>query len=117
MTPQNAIATTFQLAIVLGFLIILLLILRPSARGLLNELLKIPAGTTFYLRSFVVVLGLIALENFDAIDLHPDAAFMQYVWAATASLQEMLEMTYVTILIYAGFFTILAAALRGRHVQ
>jgi len=93
---------------------ILFLLLRSSLCGLLRHTLKLQAGITFYLRSFLLILYLSALSGAIGIsfDLKPDSRFMEYVWKGAAGVSSSLQNLVVFASIYLVLITILVATLK-----
>lgn len=93
---------------------ILFLLLRSSLGDLLRHTLKLQAGVTFYLRSFLLVLYLSALSGAIGIsfDLKPDSRFMEYVWKGAAGLSSSLQNLVIFVSIYLILITILVATLK-----
>jgi nitric oxide reductase large subunit len=93
---------------------ILFFALRVSLRELLRNTVKLPAGVTFYVRSFLLVLFFAALSAAigTSFDLKPDARSMEYVWAGAQGLSSVLEKTLWLVVIYAIVVTILVAVLK-----
>lgn len=93
---------------------ILFLILRSSLGDLLRHILKLQAGVTFFLRSFLLVLYLAALAAVTgySFDLKPDAQSMEYVWKGAAGLSLSLQNLIIYISLYLILITILVAALK-----
>ena len=94
--------------------IILFFLLRTSLRKLLQQTVKVDAGVTFYLRSFLLVLFLSALSGAIGIsfDLKSDARFMEYVWKGAEGLSWTLTQTLWYTAGYAVLITILIATLK-----
>jgi hypothetical protein len=90
-----------------------------SLQGLLNRALKLPDGTTFYLRSFLLGLLLAAFAGGlgTTFDLEPGNPFMAYVWKVAAGLHEACEFFFVFLLGYLALVTVLVAVLRAKHEQ
>lgn len=90
---------------------------RKSLRGLLDEVVKLPSGTTFYMRLFLIGLVFIALSS--ALDkvfpLKEDAAFMENVWKVAEGLSSVFGFTCLFITGYLFIVTILIATLRHRN--
>ena len=88
-----------------------------SLRSLLDEVVKLPSGTTFYMRLFLIGLVFIALSS--ALDaefaLKQDAAFMEYAWKVADGLSSVFGITCLFITGYLFLVTILIAVLRHRH--
>jgi preprotein translocase subunit SecG len=108
----NAFLTLLVLSLAVST--ILFLLLRSSLSDLLRHTLKLQAGVTFYLRSFLLVLFLSALSAAigTSFDLKPDARFMEYVWKAAEGMSSTLEKTLWFIAIYLVLVTILVATLK-----
>ena len=88
-----------------------------SLRSLLDEVVKLPSGTTFYIRLFLIGIVFIALSS--ALDtefaLKENAGFMEYVWKVADGLSNVFGYTCLYILGYLTLVTILVAVLRHRH--
>ena len=91
-------------------------LVRKNLRELLDEILNLPSGTTFYSRVFGIGLFFIALSAaFDVpFDLKPEAAAMEYVWKVADGLSSALGMTCLFLAAYLLLVTILVAVLKGR---
>jgi len=93
-------------------------LLRPSLRGLLEDVTGLPAATEFYLRTFAVVVvfvAIAALLGANHADLKDGAHFMEYVWSIAGGLQDVFHNMMVVLLVYVGLITVLMAALRRKH--
>jgi len=117
MSPHSIV---FLVSLVIVVLLLALIdrLLRPSLRGLLEEVTGLPAATEFYLRAFVLVIVLVALAALVGAghgDLKNDAHFMEYVWSVAAGLQDMFQNLLIVLLVYVGLITVLMAALRRKH--
>ena len=111
-------ANLLQLIILLGFAVAVFLVLRPSLKRTLDALLRLPAGTTFYLRALLVAVVLLALKEIvSPIELKPGARFMEYVWAEASALSNVQGGLYGLVIIYVALVTVLALFLRGRRVE
>lgn len=102
------------LAISVAVPTILFLLLRPSLNDLLRHTLKLQAGITFYLRSFLLVLYLAALSAAigTSFDLKPGSRFMEYVWKGAEGVSSTLEKTLWFVAIYLVLITVLVATLK-----
>jgi hypothetical protein len=102
------------LAISLAVPTILFLLLRPSLNDLLRHTLRLQAGVTFYLRSFLLVLYLAALSAAigTSFDLKPDSRFMEYVWKGAEGVSSTLEKELWFVAIYLALITVLVATLK-----
>jgi preprotein translocase subunit SecG len=94
--------------------IILFLLLRDSLVDLLRHTLKVQAGITFYVRSFLLILFLSALSAAigTSFDLKPDSRFMEYVWKGAEGVSSTLEKTLWFVAVYLVLITILVATLK-----
>lgn len=113
MGPQLSMFLVLLL-LSLALPIILFLPLRASLRDLLQHTVKLQAGTTFYLRSFLLVLFLSAVSAAigTSFDLKPDSRFMEYVWKGAEGLSSALEKSLWFVAIYVVLITILVATLK-----
>jgi len=116
MSPHSV---TFLTVLVLSILIVVWIdrLLRPGLRGVLEQIVALPAATEFYLRAFATVITFVALAA--VMGTHPDlkdgARFMEYVWVVAARLQEVFQNLLVVLLVYVGLITVLMAALRRKQ--
>ena len=99
--------------------IILFLLLRASLTDLLRHTLKVQAGITFYLRSFLLILFLAALSAAvgTSFYLKPDSRFMEYVWKGAEGVSSTLEKTLWFVTVYLVLITILVATLKIKDDQ
>jgi hypothetical protein len=99
--------------------IILFFSLHNSLRDLLQSTIKLPAGVTFYLRSFALVLVLAALSAAIGIvsDMKSGAHFMEYVWTAAGGLSSVLEAVLGFLAVYLVLITILVATLKPKREE
>ncbi|MBZ5653820.1 MAG: hypothetical protein LAO56_00925 [Acidobacteriia bacterium] len=116
MSPHSIV---FVIVLVLSILLVVWVdrLLRPGLRGLLEQIVALPAATEFYLRAFATVIVFVALAA--VLGTHPDlkdgARFMEYVWAIAARLQDVFQNLLVVLLVYVGLITVLMAALRRKQ--
>jgi len=110
----NLIAFLTLLVFSLVIPTILFLLLRSSLCGLLHHTLKLQAGVTFYLRSFLLVLYLSALSGTIGIsfDLKPDSRFMEYFWKGATGVSSSLQDMVCFVAVYLVLITILVATLK-----
>jgi hypothetical protein len=117
MSPHG-IALLASLVVVSVVVAIVDRLLRPSLRGLLEEITDLPAATDFYLRVFAVVVGFVALAavlGAGHADLKDGARFMEYVWSVASGLQDVFQNLVIVLLMYVLLVTVLMAALRRKH--
>jgi hypothetical protein len=102
------------LALALAIPTILFLLLRTSLTELLRHTLKLESGTTFYLRSFLLVLYLSALSAAigTSFDLKEHPHFMEYIWKGAEGLSATLEKTLWFVGIYLVLVTVLVSTLK-----
>ena len=111
----NAYAFVVDLILGIGIVIVVYLLLRYSLRNLLDQVLKLPAGTSFYLRAFLLVFLYLALAHvLTEFSLKPEARFLEYVWAVAAVLEKIFKDASVVLLVYLGLITALVAVLRAK---
>ena len=115
MSPELS-AFLVLLALSLAVPIILFFLLRVSLRDLLQHTVKLQAGVTFYLRSFLLVLFLAALSAAigTSFDLKSGSRFMEYVWKGAEGLSSTLEKSLWFVAIYVVLLTILVATLKTK---
>jgi len=101
----------------LGVAFALQLILRKSLCSLLDEVVQIPPGTTFYTRLLVIGLFFTALSSSLNVrfDLKADAAFMEYVWKIAGGLSSVFGGTCLFLTGFLLMITILVAVLGRRR--
>jgi len=106
----------FFLLLVLSLAIstVLFLLLRSSLIDLLRHTLKLPAGVTFYLRSFLLLVFLSGLSAAigTSFDLKPGSRFMEYIWKGAEGMSSTLEKTLWFVALYLVLITILVATLK-----
>jgi hypothetical protein len=116
MIPQKIV---YLAILILAILIAIMLhrLLRIALRGLLEDVVALPAGTEFYSRAFGIVVFFAALAA--AVGAHPDvkegARFMEYIWAIGAGLQEIFQSLFIVLLVFVALMVVLTAALRRKH--
>jgi len=90
-----------------------------SLRSLLDEVIKLPEGTTFYTRLFLVGLVLVAgsamLE--EPFNLKAGSPFMEFTWKVAEGLSEVFGDTCLFLVAYLALVTILVATLRRKNEQ
>jgi hypothetical protein len=117
VSPQS-IALLASILVAVLFLAWVHVLIRPSLRALLEEVIGLPAATNFYLRAFAIAIafvGLGAVLGSGHGELKAESRFMEYVWSVAGSLKEVFENVLIVLLVYVGFVTVLMAALRRRQ--
>jgi small-conductance mechanosensitive channel len=119
MTSQNLAGFVILLALALLLTLAIWALVSKGLRGLLNQALRLPEGTTFYLRSFLLGLLLAACAGGlgTTFDLKPGNPFMDYVWKVAGGLHEACEYFFAFLLGYLVLVTVLVAVLRAKHEQ
>lgn len=114
---SNIVASTVLLVLAIAIALVVYFLLQRNLRGLLDDLVKLPSCTTFYIRLLAIGLVFIALSA--ALDRHfnlkGNDPFMEYVWA----IAEGLPNTFIGICLFlTGYLfitTILVAVLRRKN--
>jgi hypothetical protein len=119
MSAHNLAGFVILLALSLLLTFAIWALVSKSLQGLLNQALKLPDGTAFYLRSFLLGLLLAAFAgglgttfNFKSGD-----PFMEYVWRVGAGVHEVCEYFFAFLLGYLALVTVLVAVLGAKHEQ
>ncbi len=101
----------------LGFVMLLYRLVNGFLRTLLDDLLNMPAATSFYSRLLLVsmvLIGIAGISDASFEELGEDAEIMEYIW----QLIEFFEAVLTPILTIVGLFlvavTVLIAALKPR---
>lgn len=117
MASYRAIAFVIDFGLAVGLAYALYALLQQSLRGLLDRVVRLPAGTSFYLRALLLLFLLVALSSVikSQFDLKPDAHFMQYVWVIAADLAQFFENAFWGLMAYLAMLTVLLAALKVKN--
>ncbi len=104
----------------LGFVVLLYRLVNEFLRSLLDDLLNMPAATSFYSRLLMVsmlLIGVAGISDASFEGLGEDAEIMEYIWRSI----EFFEAVLTPILTIVGLFlvavTVLVAALKPRSEQ
>jgi hypothetical protein len=112
----NAAAFLFDLVISVTVILIIYNLLGKSLRELLDKVVRIPAGTSFYMRALLLVLFCTALSKVvSGIHQKPDAHFMEYVWAVATDISGVFDNLILIILAYVAVVTILVVVLKPKN--
>lgn len=113
---SNLLGYGVQLLVVLVVMLGVYAVLRGSLRTLLDEVLRVPAGTTFYLRSLLLLLLFAGLQKAVGDEFAHEAgtAWMVYVWDVADTVGAALETSAWVFILYLVQITILAATLRRK---
>ncbi len=116
MPSYNAVAMVFDVVLAIGIALLTYGLLRNSLRELLDNIVRLPEATTFYLRAFLLVLICVTFGKvISGIHMKSDAHFMEYVWAVASDLSSVFQDLFLTILVYVGFITVLVVVLRPKN--
>ena len=112
---NNVVGYLVQLLLVTGLMILVFGLVRRSARSLLDDVVRLPAATEFYMRVLLLLLVFAGLEAAvgDRWDIKPDPALMEYVSNIAGTMGEALQTAFWLIMIYMVLMTVLTATLRG----
>jgi hypothetical protein len=116
MPVYNAAAFAVDVCIGIGLALVLYASLQGSLRALLNNVIDLPEGTTFYLRALVLVfLGVALSRVMTGVHMKPEAHFMEYVWEVGSHLADIFQSLFIVLLVYLGLITILVAVLKPKN--
>ncbi|MGD1156881.1 MAG: hypothetical protein ABSA41_13750 [Terriglobia bacterium] len=116
---HNLAGFVILLLISLGMMFAIWAAVSKSLQGLLNQVVKLPDGTAFYLRTFLIGLLLAAAAGTmdTAFDVKAGDPFMEYVWKVASGLHSVCLCFFGFLLGYLVLITVLVAVLRARHEQ
>lgn len=116
---NNICAFVVLFSISLGTAAVVYAVVSKSLGTLLDEVIRLPSGTTFYLRLFLTGLVLIAFSSVlkTTFDLKVGSAFMEYVWKVAGGVSSTFGDTCLFLLGYLVVVTVLVAVLRRRDDQ
>lgn len=108
-----------QLAIVLTILAGAYALVAKSLREMLDEILKLPSATTFYMRSLLLLFVCVGISSTadSSIEISDDTPLMQYVWQIDSVFSEVFGFLVGIFVAYLIIITILTSVLRRRNVQ
>lgn len=114
---QNIIGFVILLLVSIGTALLVYALVQKHLSTLLDKVIRLKAGTTFYIRVFLIGLVFIALSA--ALDvqfsLKQSAVVMEYVWKIADGLSTVFGQTTLFIFGYLILVTILIAVLRKKH--
>ena len=113
----NILAFVIFLIISIATALLIFKLFRESLKSLLDEIVNIPAATTFYVRAFLISIVLIVLSPALEATFEKDAKFMEYVWDIADSLSSTFSYTSLFLVAYLILITILISALRHKNDQ
>lgn len=119
MTFYNLLGFSILLLMAFGLTAVIWIAISKNLQGLLNQVMKLPDGTTFYLRTFLI--GLLLAAGYGGFgtefNLKTSDPFMEYVWKVASGLQNVVLSMLWLLLGYLALITVLVAVLRSRHEQ
>ena len=115
----NVLGFTTLFIISLGMAVIVYVSFRKTLGSLLDEVVKIPSATTFYLRVFFVCLFFLTLSAIfkTTFDLEDGRPFMEFVWKVASGLSTFFGNISFSLVVFLLFMTILVVVLRRQNDQ
>ena len=118
MPAYNAVAFFFDLAISVGIVLALYTLLGKSLRELLDKVIRLPAGSVFYMRALILMMLCTALSKvISGVHQKPDDHFMEYVWAVAHDVSNVFDNLLMVLLVYVAIVTVLVVVLRPKNEQ
>jgi len=119
VASYNLLGFSILLLMAFGLTAVIWIAISKNLQGLLNQVVKLPDGTTFYLRTFLIGLLLaVGAGGFgEEFHLKTSDPFMEYVWRVASGLQNVVLFMLWLLLGYLALVTVLMAVLRSRHEQ
>jgi hypothetical protein len=116
MPAYNAVAFLFDIAIAIGLVLVIYTLLGKNLRELLDKVIRLPAGSAFYMRALVLILLCGALSKvISGVHQKPDAHFMEYVWAVAGDISSVFDNLFTILLAYVAIVTVLVVVLRPKN--
>jgi hypothetical protein len=112
----NAYGFVVLAVIAVGIALMVYMLVRRSLCSLLDKVVKLPAITTFYLRTFLIGLIFIALSSAlkTSFNLKAESAFIEYVWQIADGLSSAFGITCLFLIGYLTLLTIIIVVLKNR---
>ena len=104
----------------LGFVMLLYRLINGFLRSLLDDLLDMPAATSFYSRLLLVsmvIIGIAGISDASFEGLGEDAEIMEYVWQLIQFFEAVLTPILIIVALFLVAVTVLVAALKPRSEQ
>ena len=104
----------------LGFVMLLYRLIDGFLRSLLDDLLDMPAATSFYSRLLLVsmvIIGIAGISDASFEGLGEDAEIMEYVWQLIQFFEAVLTPILIIVALFLVAVTVLVAALKPRSEQ
>lgn len=116
MPAYNAVAFFFDVVISVGIALAFYTLLGKSLRELLDKVIRLPAGSAFYMRALVLVMLCGALSKvISGIHQKPEDHFIEYVWAVARDVSNVFDNLFVILLIYVAIVTVLVVVLKPKN--
>jgi len=114
---ENALGFATLFVVSMGLAAILYASLRKTLRNLLDDVVKLPPATTFYLRTFFVCLFFFTFSAVlqTTFDLKEGKPFMEFVWRVASGLSSFFHTISLFLLSYLLLATILVVVLRRKN--
>lgn len=118
MPAYNAVAFLFDMLISVGIVLVLYSLLGKNLRELLDKVIRLPAGSAFYMRALVLMLLCGALSKvISGVHQKPDAHFMEYVWAVAGDVSGVFDNVLLILSAYVAIVTVLVVVLKPKNEQ
>jgi hypothetical protein len=112
----NIVAFLFDLLIAVGIALTLYILLGRNLQELLDKVIRLPAGSAFYMRALSLILLCGALSKvISGVHQKPDAHFMEYVWAVAGDISNVFDNLFVILLVYVAIVTVLVVVLKPKN--
>lgn len=116
MPAYNAAAFLFDFLVAVAIILIIYKLIGPSLRELLDKVVRLPSGTSFYMRALLLVLFCASLSKVvSGVHQKPDAHFMEYVWAVATDISGVFDSLILILLVYVAVVTILVVVLKPKN--
>jgi hypothetical protein len=90
--------------------------LQKSLHEVLDNVIRLPEATAFYLRAFVVVLLFAVLSAaITDVNVKPDAQLMEYALEVSSGMSGVVQSLLLVLLAYVGMTTLLVVVLRPKN--
>ncbi len=104
----------------LGFVMLLYRLVNGFLRTLLDDLLNMPAATSFYSRLLLVslvLIGVAGISDASFRELGEDAETIEYIWQLIEFFEAVLTPILLIVALFLVAVTVLLAALKPRREQ
>ena len=113
----NIIGFATLFVVSMGLAVIVYVSFKKTLCSLLDEVVKIPPATTFYLRMFLICLFFLTISAVlkTTFNLDKGKPFMEFVWTVASGLSEFFGNISIFLLVYLLFITLLVVVLGRRN--